>query len=63
MQFFLGAVCGVVLTVLAAFLADALTSTDPAAGQTERIVNWQVAGQRLASSLDIIREEVHDLTR
>jgi len=26
-------------------------------------VNWDLAGKRLASSLDVIREEMHDLTR
>jgi hypothetical protein len=64
MQFFLGAICGVCLTVLAVFLADAMTSANaPAGSQTENIVNWDLAGKRLASSLDVIREEMHDLTR
>jgi hypothetical protein len=54
----------VCLTVLAVFLADAMTSANaPAGSQTENIVNWDLAGKRLASSLDVIREEMHDLTR
>jgi hypothetical protein len=64
MRFFLGAVCGVLITVLAVFFADALTATnDPAGNPPERIVNWDLAGKRLAASLDALREEVHDLTR
>jgi hypothetical protein len=41
MQFFLGAICGVLLTVLATF----------------------IAGERVAASLESIREKVHELTR
>jgi hypothetical protein len=62
-RFFFGAVCGVLLTVLAVFFADALISANaPAASQAENIVNWDVAGKRLASSLDVTREDVRDLS-
>jgi hypothetical protein len=63
MRFFLGAVCGVILTVLAAFIADSLRATDNPTNTQSRLVNWDVAGARVSSSLDAIREEVHDLTR
>jgi hypothetical protein len=64
MRFFFGAVCGVFLTVLAVFLADAfISASTPEGSQTESIVNWDVAGKRLASSLDVIREDARDLTR
>jgi hypothetical protein len=60
MHFFLGTVFGIVITVLAAFTVDSLRAGD---GVDARIVNWDVAGERVASSLDVIREGVHDLTR
>jgi hypothetical protein len=64
MQFFLGTVCGVLLTVFAVFFADAVISvTAPAGSQAENIVNWDVAGKRIASSIDVIREDVRHLTR
>jgi hypothetical protein len=60
MHFLLGAVFGIVITVFAAFAVDSLRAKD---GVDARIVNWDVAGARVASSLDAIREGVHDLTR
>jgi hypothetical protein len=64
MQFFLGAVCGVFLTILAAFVADAVvTTTAPQGVQPESIVNWDVAGKRVANSVDVIREDMRHLTR
>jgi hypothetical protein len=63
MQFFLGVVCGVFITIFAVFLADAVTTASSTAGsQAENNVNWDVAGKRLASSLDVIREDVRDLS-
>ena len=64
MQFFFGAVCGVFLTTLAVFLSDAvITTTAPAGTQAESIVNWDVAGKRVANSIDVIREDMRHLTR
>jgi hypothetical protein len=61
MQFFFGAVCGVFLTTLAVFLADAvITTTAPAGTQPE---SWHVAGKRVANSIDVIREDMRHLTR
>jgi hypothetical protein len=67
MRFFAGVVCGMLLLVLAAFIADSWTSQDPAnppsAGRSDRIVNWDVAGGRIYASLEGMRERIHELTR
>jgi hypothetical protein len=60
MRFLSGVICGVLLTIVAAFIADSATgSGEP----SQRIVNWDVAGDRVSKSLGIIREELHDATR
>jgi hypothetical protein len=57
------------LLAAAAFIADSWTTQDPStanppsAGQTDRIVNWNVAGARIYASLEGMRERIHDLTR
>jgi hypothetical protein len=62
MPFFLGAISGVLITVLAVFLVDALTATiEPAGVQSQRIVNWDVASARLEASTETIREGVQEL--
>lgn len=44
MPFLLGAISGVLLTVLAVFAADAVTTAaDPSKDPQQRIVNWDVA--------------------
>lgn len=71
MHFFLGAISGVLLTVLAVFITNALTTANEGAGvQPQRIVNWDVAAARLSASPEAIRdgaselrEGVHELTR
>jgi hypothetical protein len=64
MRFFLGVICGVLLTVIAAFIADSLATADePPGTQSQRIVNWDVAGERLNRSIETIRETLHQLTR
>jgi hypothetical protein len=64
MRFFLGAICGVLLTVIAAFIADSLATADePPGTHPQRIVNWDVAGERLNRSIETIRETLHQLTR
>lgn len=60
MRFFLGAIFGILITRVAAFVVDSIRAGDD---PTARLVNWDVAGARVASSLDAIREEVHDFTR
>ena len=44
MQFFLGAICGVLLTVLATFIADTLTTANEQAGAPQTIVNCPRGG-------------------
>jgi hypothetical protein len=62
MHFLLGAICGVLLTVLAVFFVDALTTAiEPDGAQSQRIVNWDVAGARLVASAEIIREGANEL--
>jgi hypothetical protein len=57
MRFFSGVVTGVLLAVIAAFIADSSATAESA-----KIVNWDLAGQRVSKSLDVIREELHQLT-
>jgi hypothetical protein len=71
MHFFLGAINGVLVTILTVFFVDALTTaTSPDGPQSQRIVNWDVAGERLVASTEVIRkgaeglrDQVHELTR
>ena len=63
MRFFLGVICGALLMVMAAFIADSFTADEPPGTQSQRIVNWDVAAARLNRSIEKIREEVHELTR
>ncbi|MGD0533797.1 MAG: hypothetical protein ABSA62_16465 [Methyloceanibacter sp.] len=57
MHFFFGVLTGVLLAVLAAFIADTT-----ATAENPKIVNWDLAGERVSKSLDVIREEIHELT-
>lgn len=65
MRFISGVVCGMLLLVLAAFIADSWTTQDnpPSPCRSDRIVNWDVAGERIYSSVESIRERIHELTR
>jgi hypothetical protein len=69
MRFFSGVLCGMLLLALALFLADSWTTQDPStanppsAGRSDRIVNWDVAGERIYASLESMRERIHELTR
>ncbi len=60
MRFLFGVICGVLLTIVAAFISDSATGSDQA---SQRIVNWDVAVARVSKSLGIIKDEVHDATR
>ena len=62
MRFLTGIIFGVLLTVAAAFFVDQNTlasGTEPHV----TIVNWDVAAERLASSLDVVREQVSNLSQ
>jgi hypothetical protein len=50
-------ITGVLLTVLAVFIADTT-----ATAENPKIVNWDLAGERVSKSLDVIREEIHELS-
>ena len=57
MRYFSGVITGVLLAVLAAFIADSF-----ARPEDPKIVNWDVAGEKVSKSFDVIREELHKLT-
>jgi len=54
----------VLLTILAVFVIDHVRAGGgTSAGEPQKIVNWDVAEQRLRSSLGTLKEEVHEATR
>jgi hypothetical protein len=67
MRFLSGVLCGMLLLIVAVFIADSWTTQDPSTasppGRSDRIVNWDVAGERIYSSVESIRERIHELTR
>jgi hypothetical protein len=64
MPYLAGVVTGVLLTILAVFVIDHVNAEDKTlASEPQKIVNWNVAEQRLRSSLGTIKEEVHEATR
>jgi len=58
-----GVLTGVVLTIVAVFVIDHVKTGATSAGEPQKIVNWNVAEQRLRSSLGTLKEEVHEATR
>jgi hypothetical protein len=64
MPYLAGIVTDVLLTVLVVFLVDNLAVVNaPAGSEPQKIVNWDVAAQRLSASLGTLKEEVHEATR
>ena len=71
MSYLTGFLTGVLLTVLVVFLVDNLAvATTQAGTEPQKIVNWDVAAQKLRSSITTVqeevrevREDVHDATR
>ena len=71
MPYLAGVVTGVLLTVLVVFLVDNLAvMNSPAGTEPQKIVNWDVATQKLRSSITTMKEEarevrqdVHEATR
>jgi hypothetical protein len=64
MPYLAGLLTGVLLTILAVFLIDHVGTTNEAsASEPRKIVNWDVAEQKLRSSLGTLKEEVHEATR
>ena len=64
MPYVRGFLVGVLLTILAVSVMDHVkTAGETSAGEPQKIVNWDVAEQRLRSSLGTLKEEVHEATR
>ena len=71
MPYLAGVLTGMLLAVLVVFLADNLAVTSaPPGTEPQRIVNWDVAAQKLRSSVTAVqdgarevRDEVHEATR
>ena len=71
MPYLAGVLTGVLLTVLGVFLVDNVSVADaPTGTQPLKIVNWDVAGEKLRSSVTsleegvrAVRENVHEATR
>ena len=61
MPYLAGVVTGVLLTVLVVFLADNLAVVNaPAGTEPQKIVNWDVAAQKLRSSITM-KEEAREV--
>lgn len=71
MPYLAGVLTGVLLTVLVVFLVDNVSVANaPTGTQPQKIVNWDVAGEKLHSSVTSleegvreVRENVHEATR
>lgn len=71
MPYLAGFVSGVIVTVLVVFLVDNLTvASAPSGTEPQKIVNWDVAAQKLRSSIVAVeqgarevRDDVHEATR
>jgi len=64
MRFLLGVIFGVLLVVVAAFIADSLATAEGDPGAAPRhVVNWDVAGDRLHEFTESIRAWWNKLTR
>ena len=63
MPYLAGLVSGVLLTILVVFMVDTFSVADQSGSETRKIVNWDVAAQKLSSSFATVKEEVHEATR
>jgi hypothetical protein len=64
MPYLAGLLTAVLLTILTLFVIDHVNAAGgTSASEPQKIVNWDVAAQRLRSSLGTIKEEVHEATR
>ena len=71
MPYLAGFLTGVLFTVLVVFIADNVAvATTPAGTEPQKIVNWDVAAQKLRSSITAVeegaqevREAAHEATR
>ena len=64
MPYLAGLLTGVFLTIFAVFVIDHVKAEgETSASEPQKIVNWDVAAQRLSASLGTLKEEVHEATR
>lgn len=71
MPYLAGVLTGVLLTVLVVFVVDNVSVANaPTGTQPQKIVNWDVASEKLRSSMTTleegvreVRENVHEATR
>jgi hypothetical protein len=64
MPYLAGVLTGAILPVLIVFLVDNLAVVNaPAGTEPQRIVNWDVAAQKLRSSVTSVQEEVREVRR
>jgi len=62
MPYLVGVLTGAILTVLIVFLVDNLAVVNATPGtEPQRIVNWDVAAQKLRSSITTVQEEVREV--
>jgi hypothetical protein len=58
----MGVLTGVLLTVLGVFVLDNLAVANaPSGTEPQKIVNWDVAAQKLRSSIATMKEEVREV--
>jgi hypothetical protein len=64
MPYLAGVLTGVLLTIFVVFVVDHFgAASETSASEPQKIVNGDVAEQRLRSSLGTLKEEVHEATR
>jgi hypothetical protein len=64
MPYLAGLLTGVLLTVLVVFLVDNLAVVNaPSGTEPQKIVNWDVAAQKLRSSITTMKEEAREVRR
>jgi hypothetical protein len=62
MPYLMGVLTGVLLTVLGVFVLDNLAVANaPSGTEPQKIVNWDVAAQKLRSSITTMKEEVREV--
>jgi len=62
MPYLAGVLTGALLTVFVGFLVDNLAVVNaPAGSEPQKIVNWDVAAQKLHSSITTMKEEVREV--
>jgi hypothetical protein len=62
MPYLAGILTGALLTVFVVFLVDNLTVVNaPAGTEPQKIVNWDVAAQKLHSSITTMKEEAREV--